>query len=113
MSRLMDYVEKMQTKPALAAIAAALIVFTPFPAFAKTWWTDDGMLRLETVNDRFEYMGHDMRVPIICTISDWPISNPIATLDCDDGEKRNLQIIDDHTIFFDGMVMSENPEALD
>jgi hypothetical protein len=109
----MDYVVRMQTKPALAAIAAALIAFTPFSAFAKTWWTDDGMLKLETVNDRFEYMGHDMRVPIICTISDWPISSPTATLDCDDGEQRKMQLIDDQSLIFDGVLMTQSPEAMD
>lgn len=92
-----------------AAIAALGIA----PAAAKTWWNPEGMIKLESVDGRFEYMGHDMRVPIVCTIYDWPISNPVATLTCDDGERRNLQIIDDRTIFFDGMVMSENPEALD
>ena len=106
MPGFLAYVMRMQKKPVLTALLATLIAFTPVSAFAKTWWDEDGMSILESMEGRFEFMQHDMNEPIVCKIYDWPISNPVATLTCDDNVRRTLEVIDMEAVIFDGIVMS-------
>lgn len=82
-----------------------LLLLIASPAAAKTW-SDDGCSTAVTTEAKvFKYV-KDTGSTVVCTVKDWPISSPVATMACNDGSAPKMEILSADQIRFDGITLT-------
>lgn len=78
------------------------------------WWTSEEFGKTVDLNFPgfyiFEFEPDDRTIR--CQITDWPISTPVATGECEDGSRHSIEIHADKVIF-DGYPLTQTFEAPD
>lgn len=87
-----------------------LLLTGPANAAGRTWTNDECSVAVISENDAFTYIPDTGKVgQTVCTIYDWPVSNPVAVLKCADGTMPKMELIGDDQLKFDGHLLTVDP----
>lgn len=78
-------------------VAAALLAT---PAAAKEWRGEAGAILVSAPKVGFTLTEGGRST--VCKVGDWPINEPIAVLDCDDGSRHAMEIVNESDVKIDG-----------
>lgn len=87
-----------------ALLLAVALIATP--ATAGVWTNKDCTFTVESIDGAFVIFtkgADDAKDGVTCKITNWPLSSPVAQLDCDDDTKAEMKMATrDGPIVFDG-----------
>lgn len=91
-----------------AALAALILIAAPTWAVAadRVWVDEWCMSSLTTKGDlSFRFAKTDGTGEMLCAIVNWPISSPVAEMQCDSGNDATLEFTEDDSAIFNGVLM--------
>jgi len=100
----------MKTLIALIAVLAASSAF----AEEKVWVDPTCQVTMTSENNVFTIALTDGTREITCKISSWPISDPVAEMECSDGSKRTLFLAGNGSVVVAGTTLfpKGSPETI-